>query len=201
MNVFKNVFGLFVKYQVSLTSRPDGRNLNERRPISISSGNIKSADGSSIVRQGNTTVVCGIKLELAKPTPENPTQGFIVPNVTLPAMCNPSYKSGPPSAEAQSLSTFIKEVLESSSCLDLTELCPVKHMFAWVLYIDVICLDHDGNIRDAAVAGLMAALKSLKLPELVFDPETEKVSVTSGRILYLMESMLKCENILKFKPF
>ena len=168
--------------------RPDGRKLNERRPISISSGNIKSADGSSIVRQGNTTVVCGIKLELAKPTPENPNQGFIVPNVTLPAMCNPSFKSGPPSAEAQSLSAFVKEVLDSSSCIDLTELCPVNHMFAWVLYIDIICLDHDGNIRDAAVAGLMAALRSLQIPELDFDSETEKVSVTSGLFSIMIQN-------------
>jgi len=168
----------YLRKHIEAGSRPDGRKLTERRPISISSGHIKSADGSSIVRQGNTTVVCGIKLELAKPTAENPEQGFIVPNVTIPAMCNPGFKSGPPSAEAQALSTFIKEVISSSGCVDLRDLCPVAGRSAWVLYLDVICLDHDGNLRDAAVAALMAALGSLKLPTVVFDSEMEQISVT-----------------------
>lgn len=148
--------------------------------MSLSSGHIRSADGSSIARQGNTTVVCGIKLELAKPTAESPSSGFIVPNVTLPAMCNPAFKSGPPSPQAQALSTFIKEVVESSGCVDLCSLCPVPGRAAWVLYVDVVCLDHDGNLRDAAVAALMAALASLRLPTVLFDEDLEQLSVTKG---------------------
>lgn len=166
--------------------RPDGRKLTERRPVSISAGNIKSADGSSIVRQGNTTVVCGIKLELSKPAPENPNLGYIVPNVTLPAMCNPSFKpGGPPSGEAMALSTFVKEVLESSGCLDLADLCPVPHKVCWVLYIDFLCLDHDGNVADAVVAALMAALRSLNIPNVAFDTESGQITVTPG--LYIIQ--------------
>lgn len=41
--------------------RPDGRSLNEFRPMSINVKSLHNADGSAIVKIGNTTVVCGIK--------------------------------------------------------------------------------------------------------------------------------------------
>ena len=36
------------------------------------------ADGSAIVRQGATTVVCGVRAELAPPRPEEPDRGYLV---------------------------------------------------------------------------------------------------------------------------
>lgn len=57
--------------------RPDGRSsLLAIRPVSISVGSIGTADGSSVVRQGQTVVTCGVKLELAEPKAETPNQGF-----------------------------------------------------------------------------------------------------------------------------
>jgi exosome complex component RRP43 len=41
--------------------RPDGRGLQKFRPVSINVGSIRTAEGSAIVKIGNTTVVCGIK--------------------------------------------------------------------------------------------------------------------------------------------
>lgn len=41
--------------------RPDGRELDQFRPVVINVDSIGTADGSSIVKIGNTTVVCGIK--------------------------------------------------------------------------------------------------------------------------------------------
>ena len=56
--------------------RPDGRaGLTSFRPVSISVGSITTADGSAIVKQGETIIVCGIKAELAKPKPETPCEG------------------------------------------------------------------------------------------------------------------------------
>lgn len=41
--------------------RPDGREFDAFRPIRINVKSIHTADGSAIVKLGNTTVVCGIK--------------------------------------------------------------------------------------------------------------------------------------------
>ena len=40
-------------------------------------GSISTADGSSIVRLGDTTVVCGIKAEIAEPDLDAPEDGFL----------------------------------------------------------------------------------------------------------------------------
>ncbi|KAK7818498.1 hypothetical protein U0070_013057 [Myodes glareolus] len=41
--------------------RPDGRELGEFRTTTVNIGSISTADGSALVKLGNTTVVCGVK--------------------------------------------------------------------------------------------------------------------------------------------
>ena len=100
-------------------------------------------------------------------------------------MCHPSVKPGPPSPTAQELSVFIKDVILASECLKLTQLCPVVGKMAWVLYIDVMCLDHDGNLRDASIAAAMAALNSLRLPEVEYDEEMDQITVSKSKNKYI----------------
>ena len=40
-------------------------------------GSISTADGSSLVRLGDTTVACGVKAEIAEPELDAPEDGFI----------------------------------------------------------------------------------------------------------------------------
>ena len=87
----------FYRQHVEAGVRPDGRHLAERRAMAVSAGNISmvrifikaffyismnalstQADGSAIVRQGATTVVCGVRAELAPPRPEEPDRGYLV---------------------------------------------------------------------------------------------------------------------------
>ena len=43
----------------------------------------------------------------------------------------------------------------------------------WVLYCDLLCLDYDGNVTDACVLALLAALKNSKFsPIFVFNSFT-----------------------------
>lgn len=53
-----------VKYfrdYINYNIRPDGREFDKFRPVRINIKSIGTADGSAIVKLGNTTVVCGIK--------------------------------------------------------------------------------------------------------------------------------------------
>ena len=89
----------FYRQHIEAGVRPDGRQLGERRSMAVSAGNISTvasssyqiistllginatqiqADGSAIVRQGGTTVVCGVRAELAPPKPEEPDRGYLV---------------------------------------------------------------------------------------------------------------------------
>ncbi|KAJ8028707.1 Exosome complex component RRP43 [Holothuria leucospilota] len=49
---------------------------------------------------------------------------------------------------------------------------------SWVLHCDMICLDYDGNIVDASLIALLAALKNVLLPAVRIDEDTGR-AVTS----------------------
>ena len=40
-------------------------------------GSVTTADGSALVRLGDTTIVCGVKAEIAEPEIDLPNNGFI----------------------------------------------------------------------------------------------------------------------------
>ncbi|NXA51700.1 EXOS8 protein, partial [Nothocercus julius] len=135
-------------------------------------GSITTADGSALVKLGNTTVICGVKAELAAPPADSPNKGYIVPNVELPSLCSPRFRSGPPGEEAQAASQFIADVIENSQIIEKEDLCIANGKLAWVLYCDIICLDYDGNILDASTFALLAALKNVQLPTVTVNEET-----------------------------
>lgn len=47
--------------------------------------------------------------------------------------------------------------------MPLAELCIRPRKAVWALYIDVVCINYDGNAFDAAVLAVMAALQSSTL--------------------------------------
>uniref|UniRef100_A0AAX7TMI1 Ribosomal RNA-processing protein 43 n=1 Tax=Astatotilapia calliptera TaxID=8154 RepID=A0AAX7TMI1_ASTCA len=167
---------LFVSLQKE-NCRPDGRELTEFRTTTLNIGSISTADGSALVKLGNTTIICGIKAELTNPTVEAPGKGYIVPNVDLPPLCSSRFRPGPPGEQAQAASQFIADVIESSEVIKTEDLCIDRGKLCWVLYCDLMCLDYDGNILDACVIALLAALKNTRLPEVTINKETSAPEV------------------------
>lgn len=128
--------GEFLRRFVSEGVRPDGRDLWQFRPTVLNVGAVGTADGSALVKIGETCVMCGIKAELANPPIDAPDCGWVVPNVTIPPLCSPDGRSGPPSTEAQSLSVWIAGLIRNPAVLDPKQLCLAPGKLAWVLYID-----------------------------------------------------------------
>ena len=191
--------------------RPDGRSvLTSLRPVSISTGSINTADGSAVVKQGETIVVCGIKLEIAEPKAETPKSGYIVPNLTLSPLCHSQFKQGPPSETAQVASNFLNQVLVNSGYLDLEELCILEGKYVWVLYgklsfennsivafvlmfyhfsVDLTCMNYAGNVLDVSVKAMTSALKNVKVPEpkiITQDPTESDLEVPPKVRLHLI---------------
>ncbi|XP_050584844.1 exosome complex component RRP43-like [Bombus affinis] len=170
--------------------RPDGRQFLSFRPISVNISSITHADSSAIFKIGNTTVVCGIKAELAAPKAESPECGYIVPNIELPPLCSPKFRPGPPSDQAQVITKLIENILRNSAAIDLKDLCVYKGKLVWVLYCDLVCINYDGSIIDACIGALTATLSTLTLPETLYNVETGRVSVNSTkRIRFLVKAL------------
>ncbi|XP_062577149.1 exosome complex component RRP43-like [Saccostrea cucullata] len=174
----KDYFRKFLEQEV----RPDGRELGEARTTVINIGCLTTANGSALVKVGNTMVMCGIKAELAKPRTEEPSKGFIVPNVELSPMCSPQFRPGPPGEQAQVLSQFMLEVIQNSDCVNLNELRVEPGKYVWTLYCDIVCLDYDGNVTDACLLAILAALKNTTLPEVVLNKDTDKIDAFPDRL-------------------
>lgn len=157
--------------------RPDGREKSQFRPVALNVSSVSTADGSAVVKLGNTTVVCGIKAELAEPKAAEPECGFIVPNIELSPLCSSKFRPGAPTEEAQVLSQTLNHILTNSKCFDRTKLCVAKERLVWVLYCDVVCLNHDGCVLDASVLAAMCALKTLTLPVVTYHSQTRTYKV------------------------
>jgi exosome complex component RRP43 len=54
--------------------------------------------------------------------------------------------------------------LYRSGILPLSELCIHPERAAWVLYVDATCINYDGNVFDAALIAMVAALKNSASP-------------------------------------
>ncbi|KAL1459224.1 hypothetical protein WDU94_011231 [Cyamophila willieti] len=157
--------------------RPDGRGVSSFRPVSLNINSITTADGSAVIKIGKTSIICAIKAELTAPKPETPKHGLVCVSVELPPLCSSKFRPGPPSDEAQVATSFMNQLLEESNLLDLESLCIQVDKLVWVLYCDIICLNHDGALLDACVPVFIAALKTLTLPSVTYDTTTEAISV------------------------
>ena len=123
----------------SAVTRANGRSPTQFRTPHINNGSLTHAEGSAVVRIGDTTVVCGIRGELLlasnvagyrvdeSGTPPSSRPGYneakeldlLVPNIELATGCSPAFLPGqPPSTLAQSLSTRIYTLLHSSRLVD-----------------------------------------------------------------------------------
>ena len=186
----------FYRQHLTAGVRPDGRGLLERRPVTVCRGHINTADGSAVVKAGGTTVVCGVRAEVASPSSDQPGHGFIVPNFSF---AHSSMMGGSLASHyCQRLTQFLLTVLTSSKCLHLTDLCIVPGKHVWALYIDVICLDNSGNVPDASVLALISALEDVRLPGTSYDEETDQLTVSQERSSLKVHSRPACSSVLVF---
>lgn len=57
--------------------------------------------------------------------------------------------------------------VRSAKVLDLDSLCIEEGRSAWAVCVDVVCVSYDGNMADAALLALVAALRDVRVPKPV----------------------------------
>lgn len=141
--------------------RPDGRGLWALRACGTKSRVVSTCDGSALANVGRTAVMCGIRLEVGVPPSSlKPREGKV--EVAIEGVAG-KYDVG--TEEAVRLGEALTRLCVEY--VDLNELCILERRAVWVLKCFVLCLDDDGNVTDAAVLALDAALRDLKFPEIV----------------------------------
>lgn len=147
--------------------RFDGRKFDEYRKISVETNISKSAEGSARVKIGETDLIVGVKFELGKPYPDSPDEGTMMVGAELLPMSSPDFESGPPSIQAVELARVIDRGIRESKVLDFNKMCVEVGEKAWVVMIDIVTVNVDGNLFDAAALGSLVALKNARIPKIV----------------------------------
>jgi len=146
--------------------RLDGRKLDEYREISVETDISKSAEGSCRVKIGDTEVLVGVKFELGKPYPDSQDEGTMMVGAELLPMSNPDFESGPPSIDAIELSRVVDRGIREGGFIDFKKLCVEEGEKVWVVLLDIMTINVNGNLFDAAALGAVIALKNAKVPKI-----------------------------------
>ncbi len=162
--------------------RPSGRQLNEMRPISIETGVMKHAEGSCLIKMGNTHVLCSASLEERAPSfLRNTGQGWVTAEYgMLPRATHSRNRreaaAGKQSGRKQEIQRLIGRALRAG--VDRQALGERQ------ITIDCDVLQADGGTRCASITGGWVALrlavnKLLKAGDIISDPIMDHVAAVS----------------------
>ncbi|MCD6092887.1 MAG: exosome complex protein Rrp42 [Candidatus Aenigmarchaeota archaeon] len=163
-----------VKDIVSKAKRIDGRKFDEYRKINVQKGIVGKANGSARVDIGNTTVMAGVKIEPGEPFPDTPDEGVLIVNAEFVPIASPDFEPGPPDEHSVELARVVDRMIRESKAIDMKKMAITKDE-VWKVMIDIIILDHDGNLIDASGLAAVSALLDAKMP--VYAIENDKVVV------------------------
>jgi exosome complex component RRP42 len=158
----------YVLSKLGEDERVDGRKLDEYRNIEIETGIISKAEGSALVRIGNTQVVVGVKMQPGEPYPDTPDTGIIITNAELVPLASPTFEPGPPDENSIELARVVDRGIRESEAIDLKKLV-IDEGKVWIIFIDIHALDDDGNLMDASSLGAISALLTTTVPAEKFD--------------------------------
>lgn len=146
--------------------RYDGRKKDEFRNLEIETNITTTGEGSARVKLGDCEVIAGVKLSLGTPYSDSPDQGVLMVGCELMPMAHPSLESGPPSITAIEISRVIDRGIREGHAIDTKQLCIEAGEKVWIVSVDIVPLNHDGNLIDIGSIAAMAALKTTRFPEI-----------------------------------
>lgn len=153
--------------------RLDGRKVDQFREIEVEMKISKNAESSVKVKMGKTEVLVGVKLGLAVPYPDSPDEGTFMVSAELHPMASPNYESGRPGINAIELSRVTDRGIRESGLIDVHKLCIRKGEKVWQVFVDIVALNDDGNVFDAAALASIIALGNAKMPK--YNEEEDKI--------------------------
>jgi len=160
--------------------RIDNRGLEDYRKIQITTGLIGKANGSSIVKLGDTTVITGVKIQVDRPFPDTPDRGIQIVNAELIPLASPIFEPGPPGEDDVELSRVVDRGLRSAEIIKLDELVLIPGEKVWAVFIDIYALDYGGNIIDASALASVSAILTAKYNKAVV--ENSEIVITDEQV-------------------
>uniref|UniRef100_A0A3B1J5J7 Exosome component 7 n=1 Tax=Astyanax mexicanus TaxID=7994 RepID=A0A3B1J5J7_ASTMX len=164
---------VYIMHGVRDDLRVDGRGCEDYRHMEVETDVVSNTDGSAKVSLGHTDVLVGIKAEIGKPKPAVPNEGYVEFFVDCSANATPEFEGRGGEELGVELSNTLYKVFNNRHSLDLRSLCICPGEHCWVLYIDVLLLQCDGNLFDAMSVAIKAALFNTRIPKVQVSEDEE----------------------------
>lgn len=182
VEAYRRLFPLpYYQRHLAESVRPDGRALGQARDTAIALGPVSSANGSALVKIGDTTVLAAIKLEVMTPSTNAPDEGSLAVDFCMPPICSPAIRPGRPADAAPVIAKQITDAISSSGMINLKELSLVSGKAAWMVYLDIYCLNADGSLFDAALLSATAAFYHLQIPLVSLNDDGRVITVSEEK--------------------
>ena len=163
--------------------RLDGRGFADYREIEIEANVVPAkAEGSALVRLGDTSVVAGVKILVGEPYADSPDKGVTMVTAEMSPIASPLFELGPPKEPAIELARVVDRGVRESETIDAKKLCIKEGKKVFMVFADVYPLEYDGNLIDASSIAVNTALLTAKYPEKKW--EDDQV-VDTGEIVKL----------------
>jgi ribonuclease PH len=177
--------------------RPSGRKLNELRPVSIEIGVAKHAEGSCLIRMGDTHVLCTATVE-DKPPPflKGTGLGWVTAEYgMLPRATHSRTRREAAAGKQQGRTVEIQRLIGRALRAGVDRAALGERQ----IVIDCDVLQADGGTRCAAITGgwvalRLAATQLLKARAITSDPVTDHVAAVSCGI-YAGQPVLDLEYV------
>jgi ribonuclease PH len=174
--------------EVPTSSRADGRQPDQLRPIRFQNGIAPNATGSTLVEWGNTRIICGVMVEETVPRwmkEQSVSGGWITAEYSmLPYSTQQRKQRDVNKGRIDGRSMEIQRLIGRSlrAAVDLEKFGPRT------VWVDCDVLQADGGTRTAAITGAYVALRLAvqKLQaekKLVLDPMLNQVAAVSVGIV------------------
>ena len=160
--------------------RLDGRKKDEFRPITIEVGVSSTAEGSAVVTCGDTKVIAGVKMDVAKPYPDSQEDGVMMFGSELLPLSNPMFEAGPPPIASIEVARVIDRGIREGKTMDTKKLCIRPGELVWNVMVDVLPINYDGNLIDIGGMAALAALYNAKMPEIKDDKVVPGTKTSQG---------------------
>ncbi|MEM8693009.1 MAG: ribonuclease PH [Pseudomonadota bacterium] len=162
--------------------RPSGRDLSEMRPVSIEAGFTKHAEGSALIRMGDTHVLCTATIEdRVPPFIKGSGLGWVTAEYgMLPRATNTRMRREAAAGKQGGRTVEIQRLIGRSLRAGVDRVALGERQIT----VDCDVLQADGGTRCASISGGWVALrlavnKLLKTGDIVSDPMPDPVAAVS----------------------
>ena len=153
--------------------RLDGRGFGEYRDLEIEANVVPAkAEGSALVRLGDTSIVAGVKVLVGDPYPDSPDEGVMMVTAEMSPIASPLFELGPPKEGAIELARVVDRGVRESGTIDAKKLCIEEGKKVYMVFADIYPMEHDGNLIDASSIAVNAALLTTQYPEMKWEDGT-----------------------------